>query len=211
MGDQNGYVLLRLPGPLRLSPGALQQKACEHLCIRSVVVVGAHHDAAGMEIVIERLGLPQEFRAENDVVHAVLLPDGIRVAHGNRGFDDHEGLGIDLQRPFNGVLHRGGVEKVVHIVIIRGRGDDHQLGGAIGRRLVSGRMELQRPLPFPGLFEKPLDLLVPDRAEEAVQLFGLCLRGGDRRYFVLLGEKDGQGQTHIPNARNCDFHCFLLP
>ena len=83
MGNQDGDVLLRLSCPMLLRPRPFQQEVGKHLGIGSVVVVSAHNDAAGVQVVIERLALAQEFRAEDDVIHAVLLQDGIGVTHGD--------------------------------------------------------------------------------------------------------------------------------
>ena len=119
-------------------------------------------------------------------------------------------MGVDLQRPFDGVLHGAGIKEVVHVVVICRRGDDDELGGAVGRRLVRGGAEVQRPLSLPGLPEKALDLIVLDGAEKGVQLVRLGLGGGDGRDLMLLGQQDGQAQPHIPHTGNRDLHIPFL-
>lgn len=84
-----------------------------------------------MQVIIQCLGLAQEFRAEDNVLDSVLLPDGFRVANRNGTLDNHEDIRIDFQCPFDSILNGRCVEEVIYIIIICRRGDDNQL-----RRLV---------------------------------------------------------------------------
>lgn len=49
-----------------------------------VVQVGADDDAAWEEIVVERLRLAQELRAEDDIVAMILFADSCRESDRNR-------------------------------------------------------------------------------------------------------------------------------
>ena len=80
MGDEDGNVLVFR---------AFLQQSGEHLGLGLLVIVGADHDAAWVQVVVEGLGFAQEFRAEDNVVDAVFVADGIGVADGDGAFDDH--------------------------------------------------------------------------------------------------------------------------
>ena len=80
---------------------------------------------------------------------------------------------------------------MILLVVVGGRGDDHELRAAVGRGLVGGHVQAKLALPFSRLPEKGLDLLVPDRTDEPVEPLGFGRRGGDGRDVVLLGEQDG--------------------
>ena len=56
--------------------------------------VGAYNDTAGIQIVIQRFALTQKFRTEQDVLAVHLFPDTFGIAHRNRGFNHHDGVGI---------------------------------------------------------------------------------------------------------------------
>jgi hypothetical protein len=81
----------------------------------------------------------------------------------HRALDDHQHARVHRQRLLDGVLHSAGVEEVVLIIVVGGRGDDHQLRGTVGRGLVHGGGELQLPLPRLRLGKEALDLVVLDR------------------------------------------------
>ena len=183
MGDEDGNVLVFR---------AFLQQFGEHLGLGLLMIVGADHDAAGVQVVVESLGFAQEFRAEDNVVDAVFVADGIGVADGDGAFDDHQNLRIDPQHVLNGILHRGGVEELTHVVVVGGRGDDHQFGLPVSGVLVGGGGKVQRALAGLRLFEEALDLVVLDRRDELVQLFGLGWCGGDGGHLVMLRQQHGQ-------------------
>ena len=81
---------------------------------------------------------------------------------------------------------------MVFVVIVGRSGDDDQLSGAVCRRLIGGGLQVERALACVRLFEKALDLVVLDRADEYVELFRLCVGGGDRGHLVLLCEENCQ-------------------
>ena len=149
-----------------------------------------------------------EFGAENDVPDAVFAPDALGISHRNGRFDDHEDVGVDFQCPFDGVLHCGGVKKVVDVIVVCGGGDNDQICVAIGGCLVCGRVEVQSPLPAPCFLKKSLDLIILDRADKLVEIFSLFLRRGDGGDLMLLGEEDCEGESDISYSCDCDLHIW---
>ena len=193
--EQHAHVLL-----LR----ALDQKlreAVRRLPETLVLHRRAHDDARGVEIVVQGPALPQEFRGKQDVPGAVLLPDLLGVADGDRGLDDHDRVRVDAQHGLDHVLHGGGV-KIVEVRVIVGRGrDDHELCVPIGGLAVQRRGE---PKPAPG--EKRFDLAVPDGREAAVDHVHLGRGRAHGHDLVMLRQQHRQRQADIADARNCDFH-----
>ena len=80
-----------------------------------------------MKIVIEGFRFTQELRAEDDVLDALLFPHGFGVPHRDSRLYNHEHIRIDLQCPFNRIFYSTRVKEVIHIVIVRRRGDDHKI------------------------------------------------------------------------------------
>ena len=94
--------------------------------------VGADDDAGRVEVVIQGLGLPQKFRAEQDVPAAEPFPHRHRVAHGNRRFDDHDGIWIDLRDKTDDCLHCRGVKVLGLVVVVGGCSNDHKVRIGVG-------------------------------------------------------------------------------
>ena len=92
----------------------------------------------------------------------------------------------------NGILHRGGVEELTHVVVVGGRSDDHQFGLLVSGILVGGGGKVQCALAGLRLRKEKPDLVVLDRADELVQLFGLGRCGGDGGHLVMLRQQHGQ-------------------
>ena len=48
----------------------------------------AYHDAAGVEVIVQRMALPQKLRAEKDMQVVEFFPYRRGIPDGHRGFDD---------------------------------------------------------------------------------------------------------------------------
>ncbi len=122
----------------------------------------AHDDAAGIEVVIEGLALAEELGREEQVqlLHAalgVLQVEAARIAYGDGGLDDHDGIGIDLEHQVDDLLDMAGVKIVLYGVVVGRGGDDHEVGISIGPAAVEGGGEQQRLLG-----QVALDIVVLD-------------------------------------------------
>ena len=191
-----------------LLDGSLLQQPREHLGRPhqpGVLDIRAHNDPAGVEVVVERLALPQEFRAEEDVVAVELLPDAGREAHGDGGLDDHNGLGIALDNQPDHILHRGGVEKVLLAVVVGRRGNDHEVRVGVGLPGIQRGGQIQF---LPG--QVLLDVLVLDGGFPIVDQLHLLGHNVHRGDLVMLGKQRGDGQPHIPGARHRDFQVLKI-
>ncbi len=100
--------------------------------------VAADDDPGRVQVIIQGLALPQEFGAEKDPVRPVLFPDVARIPDRDRRFDHHEGVWVDALDQLNHRFHRGAVKKVLLRVIVRRRGDDHEVRVPVRRRPVRG-------------------------------------------------------------------------
>ena len=144
-----------------LLDGALLQQLGEGVGSLDEVLVlriGAHHDAARVQVVVQGLGFTQELGAEDDVLGAGLLADGLGVAHRNGGLDDHDCVRIDLHHQIDDGFHCGGVEEVLLAVVVGRGGDDHEVGVRVGLLAVERGGEVQFLLG-----EVLLDVVVLDR------------------------------------------------
>ena len=144
---EHGHILL--DGPLLDEGGELVGLLFQE----GVALVIAHNDARGVEVVVKGLALPQELGCEDDVGQPVLvsvlrgaefLPDPLHISHGNGRFDDHHGVGVVLEHQLNDTLHGGGVEKVLHTVVIGGGGNHHEVCLPVGGGRVQGGVQVQR-------------------------------------------------------------------
>lgn len=69
------------------------------------------------------------------------------VGDGDGAFDDHQNMRIDPHHVLNGVLHRGGVEELTHVVVVGGHGDNHQFLGHISNYSISFSKEFSSAKP----------------------------------------------------------------
>ena len=192
ISDQDRNVLRLLTGSLFLCSCAFKKKVREHLRFFVLGLVGAYHNAARVEVVVESLGLAKEFRTENDVVDVIFCPDRVGIADRNGGLDDHQNVGVDSQGLLDRVLHCRCVKKVMHIIVIGRRCDDDKLRGTICGSLIRSRVEIEGALAISCLGKEPLDLIILDGRDELVELLSLGGSSGDRGHLVILCQEDGQ-------------------
>ena len=190
--DQDRNVLRLLTGFLFLCPCAFKEKVREHLRFFVLGLVGAYHNAARVEVVVESLGLAKEFRAENDVVDVIFCPDRVGIADRNGGLDDHQNVGVDSQSLLDRVLHCRCVKKVMHIIVIGRRCDDDELRGTVCGSLIRSCVEIEGALAVSRLGKESLDLIILDGRDELVELLSFGGSGGDRGHLVILCQEDGQ-------------------
>ena len=161
----------------------------------------AHHDAAGVEVVVQCAALPQELGAEQETAAAVLDPGAFGEAHGHGGADHHGGTGVHGHDLTDDALHRRGVEIILVGVVVGGGGDQHQVRITVGAVAVGGGGQVQRTggqvLLYLGVGDGG------DAAVDKVRLLGDDVHGCDR---VVLGQQDGHGQTDIAGPGDGDTH-----
>lgn len=132
----------------------LGKQACEALGRGDgvgVLLRRAHHDAAGVQVVVESLALAQELGAEEDLGIAQPLAQARGVADGDRRLDDDPGVRVHRAHGGDGGLDGARVEEVPVRVVVGGRGDDGVVGARIGLGHVDGGVQVERALPRLGL------------------------------------------------------------
>ena len=174
-----------------------------------ILRVGADDDAGRVEVVIQGLGLPQKFRAEQDVPAAEPFPHRHRVAHGNRRFDDHDGIWIDLRDKADDCLHCRGVKVLGLAVVVGGCSNDHKVRIGVGCLCVqrSGQIQLLLSQIF-------LDVIIPDRRFARVDQCDLFRQDIHRRHMMVLGKQRGNRKPHIAGPGHRDlifFHNSYTP
>ncbi len=172
-------------------------------------LVTADDDAAGVEIVIERLGLAQKLRAEQNVGHAKTLADVPGVADGNGGLDHNGGLGFALGGAvlykLQHRLHGRAVEVIGLGIVIRGNGQNDEIRICIGGGTVGGGGQLQAALSGFGLSQILFDVIVLNGGLVVIDqlgLFGLCAHSSD---LVVLREQNRQRQSDVSHTGYGDF------
>jgi hypothetical protein len=179
--------------------------------LRLRLSVAADDDAAGIEIVVQRLGFPQKFRAEKDVVHAHHLAHMNSIADRDRGFDDNGGL----RRPVCGavpdqaqhILHGGAVKVIGLGIIVCGYGENNNVSVGIRGGAVRRGSEMELAFSGFGLGQVLFNILVLNGGTiivDHLRLFGLRADGGN---LIMLGEKHREGQPHVAHARDRDLIC----
>ena len=188
---------------------ALLQKLCKGvggLHQAGILHIRTHNDAAGIQVVIQRLAFPQEFRAEENVVAMVLLPHAGREAHGDGGLDDHNGVGVILDHQLDHRFHGAGVKVVLLAVVVGGRSDDHEV-----RILVSG-FRIQGGGQVKLLFRQILfNILILNGRLALVDQLHLFRHDVHRRHMVVLRQQRCNGKTHIAGTGNCNIHFSDAP
>lgn len=92
-----------------LPPAAGRQRYAQPF----VLQIGAHDDAARIQVIVQRLAFTQEFRAEDDVLATGFFADALGVANENGGFDYHNRIGVILHNQLDYCFYSAGVEKVL--------------------------------------------------------------------------------------------------
>ena len=209
LGDADGAigvdaVELRGVGALREQAG----KALGSGDGLGVVLRSAHHDAARVQVVVERLALAQELGTEEDLAVAEPLTQARGVADGDGRLDDDPGIRVHRANGCDGGLDGAGIEEVLLRIVVGGRGDDGVVGALIGLGHVDGGVQVELALPRLGLRQKPLDLVVLDGRHVTVNLLDLLGHDVQRVYLVVLREQDSEGQADVAGAGDRDFQFF---
>ena len=192
------------PGGDIVLDGPFLEKPCKgmgRLHQPGIFGIRAHDDTAGIEVIVECLRFPQEFRTEEDILRPCLLPDFFGVPHGDGGLDHHDGMGIHLHHQVDHRLHGGGVEEIPLGIVIGRGGDDDDFRIFIGRFPVGGGGEVQILLR-----QVLLDVLILDRRLPVVHHVHLFRNDIHRHHMVVLGKKGGQRKAHIPRTCYCYIH-----
>ena len=179
--------------------------------------VEANDNAARVEVVVERFAFAEELRGEEDLrsdhaegavgeAFAVgeLFADGLRVAHGDGGLDDHHRVGIDLEDQRDDLFYVGGVEEVFLGVVVGGRSDDHEVGVAVGGPTVQRSDEVQRFLS-----QVLLDIVVLDGADLAIDLVHFLRDHVHGHDLVPLREQRRDAESDVSGSGYCYLHDFF--
>ena len=174
-----------------------------------ILGVGADDDAGRVKVVIQGLGLPQKFRAEQDVPAAELFPHRHRVADRNRGFDDHDGVWVDLHDKANDCLHRRGVKVLGLAVVVGGCSDDNKVCIGVGCLCVQRGGQIQLLLG-----QILFNVIILNRRFARVDQCDLFRQDIHRRHMMVLGKQRGDRKPHIAGPGHRDlifFHSSYTP
>ena len=190
----------------------LGKQACEALGSRDgvgVLLRRAHHDAAGVQVVVESLALAQELGAEEDLAVAQPLAKARGVADWDRRLDDDPGVRVHRAHGGDGGLDGAGVEEVPVRVVVGGRRDDGVVGARVGLGHVDGGVQVELALSRFCLRQEALDFVVLDGRLKVVNLLDLLGHDVQRVHLVVLREQDGEGQADVAGTGDSDLHVIL--
>ena len=190
----------------------LGKQACKALGSRDsvdVILRRAYHDARRMQVVIERLALTQELRAEEDLAVAQPLAKARGIADRDGRLDDDPGVRVHRAHGGDGGLDGARVEEVPIAVVVGGRGDDGVVGTRVGLGHVDGGVQVELALPRLGLRQETLNLVVLDGRLVVVDLRDLLRHDVQRVDFIVLREQDGEGQADVAGTGDSDLHVIL--
>ena len=110
----------------------------------------AHDDATGIEVIVERLALAQEFGGEKEVeflvaqfrrtgeLQGIAHIEVAAITHRDGTLDDHHGIGVDRNHQVDDILNEMGVEEILYRIVVGGNGNDDEVGIAISTGAVEG-------------------------------------------------------------------------
>ena len=169
-----------------------------------IVLRRAHHDAAGVQVVVERLALAQELGAEEDLLIAQPLAQAHGISDGDRRLDDDPGVRVHRAHGGDGGLDGARVEEVPVAVVVGGRGDDGVVGARICLGHVDGGVQVELALPRLCLRKEALYLVVLDGRLVVVDLCDLLGHDVQRVDLVVLREQNGEGQADVAGTGDSD-------
>ena len=168
-----------------------------------VAQIRAHNDAARVQIVVKRLALAQELRAEDDVLAAELLTRACSVANRNGRLNDHDGIRVVLHNQLDHSLDRARIEALrVAVVVCRSR-----YNNKVRIRVRSLCIQRCSQIQF-FLCEILLDVFILNRRFSVVNHLNLFRHDVNRRHLMLLAQQRRDRQPHIARSRNRNFPFF---
>ncbi len=179
--------------------------------LRTVYEFGVtHNDARGVEIVVEGLALAKELGGEEeiellDAFAGVFEVEAAGVAYGDGALDDHHGLGVDFKYEVDDFFYVGGVEVVLHRVVVGGGSDDHEVGVGIGGTSVEGSGEVEGLLCQVLLYVVVLD--GGDAIVDFLNFLGNDVNGAD---VMVLGKEGCDAQTDVACSGYGYFYIFKV-
>lgn len=109
-----------------------------------VLQVGAHDNAARIQIIVQRLAFAKKFRAEDNIFAAVFFTDALSVANWNGGFDYHNRIRVILHNQLDYCFYSTGVEKILLAVIVGRCSDNNKFCILIGHFRIQRKPYRQR-------------------------------------------------------------------
>ena len=89
-----------------------------------IVQVGSDDNAGRIQVIVKSLRFTQEFRTENDILAVELFSYTCRIAHRNRGLDNHDGVWVIFHNQLDYSFNRRRI-KVLGLAVIVSRSRNH--------------------------------------------------------------------------------------
>ena len=170
-------------------------------CLNQALIfhIRTDDDAAGIQVIVQRLWLTQEFRAEDDILAARLFPDALGISHRNGGLDDHNRIRVILHDQLDHSLDCGCVKKVLLAVVICRSRNNNKV------RIAVGEFGVQRCGQIQLLFSQILfNILILNRRLFTVDQFHFFRDDIHSIYFMVLRQQCGYRKANIAGTSNCN-------
>ena len=166
-----------------------------------ILQVGAHDNAARVQVIVQCFAFAQKFRAENDVLATGFFTDAFGVANGNGGFDYHNRIGVVLHNQLDYCFYSAGVEKVLFAVVVGRCSDDNKFCILIGHFCIQRSNKVE--VLFSQIF---FNIIILNRGFFVVDQFNLLRDNINGLYFIVLRKQRSQGKTNVTGTGNGNFH-----
>jgi len=152
------------------------------------------------------MSFTQEFGGEEDVIVIEGFAQLLRVANGNRRFDDNPGVWRILADCLNRSFDARSIEIILLLVVIRRRGDYSEIGIRVRFLRVDGGVEIERTLARCVPHQEIGDYRIDDRTLAVVQQRDLRRNDVERMHLIMLGKQQRDGQSNIAGSCNRNLH-----
>ena len=171
--------------------------------------IGADNDAARIEVIVKSLRFTQEFRTENDILAVELFSYTCRIAHRNRGLDNHNGVWVIFHDQLDYSFNRRRI-KVLGLAVIVSRSRNHNK-----IRIAICCLCIQRCGQIQVLFcQVFFNIIILNRRFLVIDHIDLSLHNIDCNYLMMLAQKHSQRKSDVSRAGHSDFiifHSSVLP
>ena len=174
-----------------------------------IVLVSTHNDTRRIQVIVKGFRFTQELRAENDILAVELFSYTCRIAHRNRGLDNHNGIRVIFHDQLDYSFNRRRI-KVLGLAVIVSRSRNHNK-----IRIAICCLCIQRCGQIQVLFcQVFFNIIILNRRFLVVNHIDLSLHNIDCNYLMMLAQKHSQRKPDVSRAGHSDFivfHRSILP
>ena len=174
-----------------------------------IVQVSTNDDTGRIQVIVKGFRFTQEFRAKNNILAVELLSYTCRIAHRNRGLNNHDGVWVIFHNQLDYSFNSRRI-KVLGLAVIVSRCRNHNK-----IRIAICCLCIQRCGQIQVLFcQVFFNIIILNRRFLVVDHIDLSLHNIDCNYLMMLAQKHSQRKSNVSRAGHSDFiifHSSILP